>query len=510
MKKTILSFLLMIFMISCEAQIALNQFNNGDYVSSVKTTVSYLGVDKFNGLKEDERSEILSRLNYIDNYYSNIINDSSTPENINNMVDAISIVYYIEKSPQLKQYVNYLVKGTADVLIDRLNNAYQEAYSNSYDKKYTINKLYEAQMKLKNLGLIRSEYAYKYQVLAKNLANIIFYYQGQLSDLRLRMDYLKKVINVYGEYDPNYLDAKNIYIKIEKQLNVSEADKLFNNAQDALFRENFDSAISNFEKAYNIYSRYSDLYNKQQNAKYYLDMAKTKQKEKKAEELYQSALKNIIYADIQTALKQLKEVDKIIPNYKDVRLLLSKYANYDQNNNNINYNDNYNYNNWQNNNYTNNYNNTFSIITNNSSKRINDLISKFREAGYVYSNYGSSRYNISYSENVEYKKTVEIVDAKEYKDYYYYDGVKLVTRKYTEILTIKPILSFNYTNIKQEDIIMKNEYYVVTEEPSSNNTQYNTVIREIRGKELGQKQMLEKYNKDINNIVYNRMIRLFK
>lgn len=56
MKKYLFYLITFLFLISCDASIARNQFEKGEYLQSVKTTVKYVGKGKFAKLKEKRKS----------------------------------------------------------------------------------------------------------------------------------------------------------------------------------------------------------------------------------------------------------------------------------------------------------------------------------------------------------------------------------------------------------------------------------------------------------------------
>ena len=444
MKKIIYLLTMILFLISCDAQVARSQFESGDYKGSVKTTIKYISNGKYSKLKLDEKEEILNRLSIIDNYYQNTISNSNDITNIQNMYDAFAINYMLNTIPELKSELKYLNNRNAEKLIYDLDEkiSYMLKTTNSLNNIERIENIF---YDMKSLNILSSKYSNIYRNISKNLADTYYsLYQNEYNK-ETKLKYINSVSKIYSEFDNNYRNSKIISKALEKEINIEKGKNSFEKAKDLYFFERYEESIKEFKNAISYLENYSDYYSTIKDAKVYIENANSKLKEIYAEKYYRLANESVAKGDYKKAVYYYYEAHKYIYNYKGSYNLAKQYEN--KRSNKI----------------------TYNLYSNNSSRY--DLIRQIlNNNGFEYSSYNAKMY-IEYYEDVSY--TTYQVSAGVIK----------------EVLIVRPTLSYrNYTN-RAKELVYVNEYNV------------------FLANELGKDKMLKlnerNINREIENIVYD-------
>ena len=158
LKKILFYISLLLFFISCDAQIARNQFERGEYRESIKTTLKIAGDNKYTGLSLKEKEEILKRFNTIDSYYKSLENTN----NVQIKYDAFAVGYMVNRyMPEVLTRDNYLTRYTTNRLASNLE--YSVARNINMYSKGELETLANIQKDMRDINIYSSEYSGMYK-----------------------------------------------------------------------------------------------------------------------------------------------------------------------------------------------------------------------------------------------------------------------------------------------------------------------------------------------------------
>lgn len=429
MRKILFYLSMIFFLFSCDAQVAKSQFEKGQYVESVRTTLSYIGGNKINKLSEKDKADIISRVVYMDNYYKNNVRESVDAYDTKNMYDVFAINTMLNNIPELKKYTSYINDSRADLYMSKIEKNIVNSVNNSNKKELEI--YTDIQKDMRKLNLLNSKYLSSYQKISKVLADkyIDLTYLNYKDEQKLEL--YKNAYMAYSDFDSNYRGTKTEYDRLYKKLDIQKAFNYFERGKSEYFDGDYDDAMEEFEDAYKIFSKYSDYYKEQREAKDYFERSKQKYNEKKAQKYYEQGLEYAQRGYYKEAVENFYKSSEYIYNYKNSLQLIKTYerfiplkGGYEQKKN-----------------------LTYNL---NNSKRKNVISNVLDNAGLRYSSYNADL-NIYYTEDVKYDRKVEV--EKEQK----YNGV-VIEKEITEIVIITPYLSAGTYNYKLDEIILTNEY----------------------------------------------------
>lgn len=453
MKKYLFYLITFLFLISCDASIARNQFEKGEYLQSVKTTVKYVGKGKFAKLKEKEKAEILSRVKFIDDFYrTNIENENNANNNASNKIlyDAFHIQYLLKDIPELRSELIFLTQQKAENLLEKLvenqRNMLDTFDSRSSFEIISILKSYRATKNLMDeLKLHTTKYEGYYKVYVKNIADGYLALSKKYDFMDEKyLDALREASTVFSFYDKDYKGSRTRYEQVKKAIEVRKADEAFEIGKKELFFENYDIAIEKLSYSYEIYNKYS--INKAYEVRRYLDKAKEKQKEQKAEEFYTQALRDVTRNDYKNAVKNFYAASKIIYNYKDSYTLAKKYEQYikgghnKEDDINIFITD-----------------KSFKVISN--SRRENFVVNILENMGFQYDTM-KPKYVLYLDESTEYNKSISTKKEQKYvDDWYGRHFYEKITDTIKETVTVTITLTHGRYS-KSEKVVLSNEYII--------------------------------------------------
>ena len=450
MKKYLFYLITLIFVVSCDAYVARNQFEKGEYLQSVKTTVKYVGKGQFNNLKEKEKLELISRIKFIDDYYKlNIENESETNNIVSNkrLYESFHIQYLLKDLPELQSELVFLTQQKSEYLLQQLVEN-QRRTLNNFDirNSFEIISILKSYRSIKGLmdeiKLHTTKYEGYYKLYVKNIADgyLLLSQKYDFMDEK-HLDALREASSVFSYYDKDYKGSRTRYEQVKKAIEIRKADDSFEIGKKELFFENYDTAIEKLSYSYEIYNKYS--INKSYEVRRYLDKAKEKQKEQKAEEFYNKALKDVARNDYKNASKNFYASSKIIYNYKDSFVLAKKYEQYinglhnKEDDINIFITD-----------------NSFKVISN--SRRENLVINILANMGFNYDTI-KPKYIIYLDEMTEYNKTVSTKKEQKYvDDWYGRHFYEKITDIIKETVTVTITLTHGRYS-KSEKVVLVNE-----------------------------------------------------
>lgn len=451
MKKFIYSIIMMIFFISCDIQTAKNQFDKGDYRGSVKTTIRYISNGKYAKLKPNQKEELLSRVRIIDNYYKNTISNSNDITNIQHIYDAFAINYMLNSVPELGNELIYLNNNNADNLMYELNKKIESVLKENISLN-NVERIKNIFYDMKSLNILNSKYLNVYKNISKNLADTYYMlYQNEINK-EIKLKYITFVSNIYADFDNNYKNSRIISNALEKEINIEKGQKSFELGKNFYFYGKYEEAIEKFKKAVFYLQNYSEYYDMVNDAKVYLENATSKLNEIYAEKYYTLANESVAKGDYEGAEYYYTEADKYIPNYKGSYNLSKQYENKQLNK--IRY----------------------SLYANNET-RFNFIKQTLDKNNFEYNPYNANIY-LEYYEDISY--TTQQISSGVVK----------------EVLTVRPVLSYDGYKYRGKDLVYVNEY--------------NLFLANDLGKEKMLKLNERNINRSIENIIYDFIYNIFE
>ncbi|WP_068268498.1 hypothetical protein [Caviibacter abscessus] len=332
MKKVLLYIFTLILFISCDAQTARKQFEAGQYLKSVQTTVKYVSNGKFSKLKLKDQDELISRIKVIDKYYRDNIEDQEEGADIKTLYESFHIYGLIKKVPELQSELRYLTQSVVDnnieLVVAKQNKELRTLGSRSSSEIERILKGYnEIKEHMQDYKIVGTKYEDHYKAFSRNLADgyLILSRKFDLDESQY-LQALKNASQAYSYYDKDYKGSKTQYEKVKKELDLKKADAYFDEGRRNLFFGNYDIALDKLNEAYNIYNKYSS--NKRYEVRDYINKVKDEKKKRNAEEHYGKALKYLVQNDYKNAVKEFYATSNIIYNYRDSYTLAKKYEKY--------------------------------------------------------------------------------------------------------------------------------------------------------------------------------------
>lgn len=312
LKKIVTYLLFILFLISCDAVTARNQFERGEYRESVKTTLRITENGKYSNLKQEEKLELINRIKTIDNYYMNKINSGDIKE----VYDAFAIGYMVNtKMSNLSPYLNYLTSRKTSELSYRLENIVDRRLSYSYNEN-DLSEIYDIRQDMKEIGILNSNYQSVYRKISKKLADTYYKLANNASNEENELKYLKLAYSSFSDFDSDYRQTKTRYRQLEKKIDIRNAKSLTDEAKSDYYFGNYDNALEKFEKAYDLFDKYSDYSFEKRDVKEYIDNIKVKVKEQKAQKYFEEGLYYRSIGDYRNAAIAFYNAHNIIPNYR--------------------------------------------------------------------------------------------------------------------------------------------------------------------------------------------------
>lgn len=312
LKKIITYVVFLFFLFSCDAQIAKNQFERGEYRQSVRTTLRIAENGKYSKLKESEKLELIDRIKTIDNYYMNKIDSS----NLNDIYDAFAIGYMVNtKISSLSPYLNYLTIRRTNELAYKLENIIDRALDYRYNEN-DLNRISDIRNDMKELDLLHSNYQNLYKKISKKLADTYYTLANNARYEETELKYLKQAYTSFSDFDSDYRQTKTRYMQLEKKIDIRNAKSLTESAKSDYYFSNYESALEKFEKASNLYEKYSDYSFERRDVQEYIDNIQRKIKEQKAQKYFEEGLYYRSIGDYRKAANAFYNAHDIIPDYR--------------------------------------------------------------------------------------------------------------------------------------------------------------------------------------------------
>ena len=311
LKKILFYISLLLFFISCDAQIARNQFERGEYRESIKTTLKIAGDNKYTGLSLKEKEEILKRFNTIDSYYKSLENTN----NVQIKYDAFAVGYMVNRyMPEVLTRDNYLTRYTTNRLASSLE--YSIARNINMYSKGELDTLANIQKDMRDINIYSSEYSGMYKDVSRMLADKFFslYKASPYEDEQLK--YLKLTYTTYQDFDSNYLGSKSKYYALVKTIDIRNANEYLNDAKREYNFADYERAIDKFDKAYEIFNKYSDYRYILSDIDVYREACRNRIKQIKAQEYYERGLYYQSRGDYKRAAEAFYNAHRLVDNYK--------------------------------------------------------------------------------------------------------------------------------------------------------------------------------------------------
>ncbi|ACZ01405.1 hypothetical protein [Streptobacillus moniliformis] len=309
-----------IFITSCSALTAKQLYEKGDYIGALETTVKELNSAK-SEIPLTIANEISSRIRETENRYMSIIsNTSDLRTKANTYFELWQMGNIIEKNPILEKYTdfrtrhdNYRNLNLAIELIKR----YAEEDLNS-----RINSLGEFITKLRKADVKNSQYSTIFESFARSTADIYINSAESLERIgkyKEAKEMYYKGYEAYRDFNNNYRDSQKRYTELTKIIDLADAEKYFQSAISLYSSGRFSEAKVRFEKARDIYHRYSMNRNVDQIDSYLKDI-KRRIELNEANKYFDEAKRYYNSGHFDRAKSRFLEAKKIYDYYKNYTL----------------------------------------------------------------------------------------------------------------------------------------------------------------------------------------------
>ena len=291
MKKLFLILLMFFMIVSCELKKAQEAYDNKEYIKSIYFTLNYFEnhPNKIEKIKPDIKNEIMEKFSNIANYYKTQAGSSNLEERQNGYEGLYKIYALFDIYSQSSNFTDFLSKYNDDELLSE------------------IYKIIDEHIKTKKLENKYSE----------DIISALNKYYGNIINYTKELSEIKKA-------DKNKILK---YESISRKMSQDEADKLIEYANIKEKSKEYRDAQKLNEavpKVYGQYQRnYKNVYTKSRELKRKADY-------QEADELYQSAVSRVSGItrkyEYRKSIEELKELQKIIPNFKDSKWKIEEYS----------------------------------------------------------------------------------------------------------------------------------------------------------------------------------------
>lgn len=247
-----------LFITSCSALTAKEQYERGDYIGALETTAYELKNAKGPVPVEIER-EIINRIRETENRYVSIINNATDERTISNTYFELwQMGSIIEKNPILEKYTDFRLRQDN---YRNLNKAIEsiKKYAN-YDLNNRINSLGEFINKLRNAGAKNGQYSSLFESFARYTADIYINKAESLERLA-KFEEAKELYyrgyESYKDFSDNYRNSQQKYINLKKDIDLALASEYYTSGISLYNSSRFSEAKTKLEQSRSIYYKYS-------------------------------------------------------------------------------------------------------------------------------------------------------------------------------------------------------------------------------------------------------------
>ena len=124
MKKAILFILLILAVMSCDLEKAQKEYEKGQYIQSIETTLKYFdkNENRIKKVNAKVKDEIVSKFSKITGYYSDIASNSGNEEQkINANINLFKIYIMLEERDYTKGFTDFTSKYKAEDFYSKAN-----------------------------------------------------------------------------------------------------------------------------------------------------------------------------------------------------------------------------------------------------------------------------------------------------------------------------------------------------------------------------------------------------
>ncbi|WP_156300536.1 hypothetical protein [Streptobacillus canis] len=258
LKSLFIGIVVSLFITSCSALTAKEQYERGDYIGALETTAQELKNAK-KAIPIEIENEIISRIRETENRYLSIIKNATDDRTkANAYFELWQMGNIIEKNPILERYTDFR---------SRQDNYRNLSMAIESIKKYTnldlnnrVNALDEFIVKLGKAEARNSQYSSLYESFARYTADVYINRAEsleRLGNLAAARDMYYKGYESYKDFSDNYRNSQQKYVNLKRDIDIAEAVKLYESGINLYNLGRFEEAKSRLEQSRNIYSRYS-------------------------------------------------------------------------------------------------------------------------------------------------------------------------------------------------------------------------------------------------------------
>ena len=314
-KKIILGISSIFFVISCSSLSAKEYFEKGRYLEALQATANELKDNK-KALSIEEENIVASRVSEIERSYRNKLNLAIDEKSkANAYLELWEMNNIVQKNPQLSKYMQSTsYSNSQELLNNAVNNIIR--YVN-IDPLNRVSDLTVYINKFREYNLQNGIYKDYYELVARRSADIYFEqamrYENS-GDLENARDNYYRAATAYSDFGNNYRGSAQKYREIKRNIDLSKANKYYEEALRNYRLESYETSRSYFERARSIFAEYSMNVQVNQIDSYITSITRTIELNK-ANTAYNNAIMYYNSSDFNRAKYNFEEARKIYSKY---------------------------------------------------------------------------------------------------------------------------------------------------------------------------------------------------
>ncbi|BBM36864.1 hypothetical protein [Pseudoleptotrichia goodfellowii] len=278
MKKAILFILLILAVISCDLEKAQKEYEKGQYIQSIETTLKYFdkNENRIKKVNSKVKDEIVSKFSKITEYYSDMASNFGNEEQkINANINLFKIYIMLEERNYTKGFTDFTSKYKGEDFYSKANKLILKKYrdyfdSGLYDKAAEELGNYDgfsqilSRMNKMKFSKYERIYESSLKTKADNLIKIAEKYEEMKEYRKAEKSYFQ-VSETYKNYEKNYRNSYDKYTENKNKADLIDAEKYYEMGKETLKensqKEKYRKAYEYFKKSDSFVRGYKDAAN---------------------------------------------------------------------------------------------------------------------------------------------------------------------------------------------------------------------------------------------------------
>ena len=303
------------FIISCSSLSAKEYFEKGRYLEALQATANELKENK-KGLSIEEENTVASRVREIERTYKNKLSLAVDEKSrANAYLELWEMNDIVQKNPQLSKYISLTsYSNSQELLNNSVNNIVR--YVN-VDPLNRVSELNAYINKFSKYNLQNSVYKDYYEIVARRAADIYFEQATRyenLGNLEYARDNYYRAASAYSDFANNYRGSTQKYREIKRNIDLTKANKYYEEALRNYRLESYETSREYFERARSIFDEYNMNVQVDQINGYITNITRTIELNR-ANTVYNNAIRYYNSSDFNRAKSNFDEARRIYNKY---------------------------------------------------------------------------------------------------------------------------------------------------------------------------------------------------